>query len=165
MEAMIMGKEKLTFETARALVEERCSGFELLSYDGYMKKSLFRCKTCGAELNRYFNSFIKSSLCIECKKRKTAEERLGKKRAYKARKRAELRMARYGSPEPRGDGRFTRKDEGVIRDDFNERYPSWEYVGGYAGCDSFITIRCKECGAEYKRSYIPIRHQRKLAPC
>lgn len=94
------------------------------------------------------------------------EELREHRRAYEARKRIENRIKRFGTTEPQSARtQFKRLNEEDVATDFNKRYPNWIYVGGYTGCDCFITIRCKECGTEYQRSYIPIRHKQKITPC
>lgn len=38
----------------------------------------------------------------------------------------------------------------------------YEYVGGYVDTDSFVTIRCPECGAVFERSMVSIRHNQSI---
>ena len=41
----------------------------------------------------------------------------------------------------------------------------FEYVGGFKNVDSYITIKCKECGYVFERSMIAIRHKERRTTC
>lgn len=43
-----------------------------------------------------------------------------------------------------------------------ENHPNWEYISGSIGSDSFMTLKCKKCGAIVQKSAVTIRHKREL---
>ena len=42
------------------------------------------------------------------------------------------------------------KDYEYIKDFIDSKYPAFEYVGGYTGCDGKLILRCKSCNHEFE---------------
>lgn len=71
---------------------------------------------------------------------------------------------------PKGDGEIKRKLYQKKADAVANTVKEWsggkyEYVGGYTNTSGMVTIRCKNCGTEINRSFVPMRHGRKAMPC
>lgn len=58
--------------------------------------------------------------------------------------------------------RRNRHSEEWVRGFLDEGF---EYVGGYKNLDSYITIKCKECGLIFDRSMNAIRHKERRTTC
>lgn len=50
-------------------------------------------------------------------------------------------------------------------DFITENRPDWEYVSGFIGSDSFMTLKCKKCGAIVQKSAVTIRHKDRELIC
>lgn len=61
-----------------------------------------------------------------------------------------------------GEGKKERHSEEWVQGFLDEGF---EYVGGFKNVDSYITIKCKECGYVFDRSMISIRHKERRTTC
>lgn len=53
------------------------------------------------------------------------------------------------------------KDDEYIKSFIDINYSSFEYVGGYTGCDGKLILRCKDCGYEFEYTSQILRPSRK----
>jgi 5-methylcytosine-specific restriction endonuclease McrA len=59
-------------------------------------------------------------------------------------------------------GRFIFIGEDTIRTRVKERYPDFEYVDGYTGCESRIRIRCLKCGSVVEKNAQMLRKEKNV---
>lgn len=111
--------------------------------------------------------------------REESNKRIAEMRAYKAEGHTMLEVAaKYGMSKSythkicagiASQAYKTRFQSGTDTDERVDRFremlaatnPRLEYVGGYKTVDSYVTLRCLDCGGVFERSCVSIRHGRR----
>ena len=56
----------------------------------------------------------------------------------------------------------TDADDSHVQAVLDRYHPEFEYVGGYAGSESRVDIKCRKCGTVRSISYVVVRHKKKI---
>lgn len=64
--------------------------------------------------------------------------------------------------ERKNDGTFAKLTPAVIQQRVG-RCGDFSYIGGYTGTEGRVDLKCNVCGAEFSRSFIGIRHGKRIA--